>query len=71
MIRPVGFVTDATDTNTGKGIYIHHLYCTTLKALRYGSHSFSQGLHCTCLYLVSVHQMMPPVIVVVDFCLQF
>jgi len=30
VTRRVSFVTNATVTNTGKGIYLHHLYCTTL-----------------------------------------
>jgi len=35
-------------------------------ALRYGSHRFTCKLHHACLYLVSVHHMAPPLIVVVD-----
>jgi len=38
----------------------------TSKALRYGSHSFTcKQLH-ACLYLASVHQTAPPLIVVAD-----
>jgi len=36
----------------------------TLKALRHGSHSFTCKQHHTCLYLVSVHQMALPLIVI-------
>ena len=40
--------------------FIQRIYCRlTLKALRYGSHSFTCKVHCICLYLVSVHQMAP------------
>ena len=34
------------------------------KALRHGSHSFTRKQHHACLYLVSVHQMAPPLLVV-------
>jgi len=36
----------------------------TSKALRHGSHSFTCKQHHACFYLVSVHQMAPPLIVV-------
>ena len=36
----------------------------TCKALRHGSHTFSCKQHHTCLYLVSIHQMALPLIVV-------
>ena len=43
--------------------FMWRLYCRlTLKALRYGSHSFTCKLHHTYLYTVSVHQMAPPLI---------
>ena len=43
------------------------IYCgLTLKELKYGSHSFTCKLRHTCLYLVSVHQMAPPLIMVTD-----
>ena len=35
-----------------------------LKALRHGSHSFTCKQYHTCLYLVSIHQMALPLIVV-------
>jgi len=38
----------------------------TSKALRHESHSFTCKQHHACLYLVSVHQMAPPLIVVTD-----
>jgi len=38
----------------------------TPKALRYGPHNFTCKLHQTCLYLVSVYQMAPPVIDAAD-----
>jgi len=47
-------------------IYIVPLLYLTLKALRYGSHRFTCKLHCTCLYLVSIHQMAPPQTEAVD-----
>jgi len=34
--------------------------------LRYGSHSVTCKLHRTCLYLVSIHQMVHPQTEVVD-----
>jgi len=34
--------------------------CETSKALRYGSHSVTCNYTDACLYLVSVHQMVPP-----------
>ena len=37
----------------------------TSKALRHGSHSFTCKHH-ACLYLVSIHQMAPPLTVVAD-----
>ena len=43
---------------------IGDLYCIAVKALRYGSHSFTCKLHRICLYLVSVHQMALTLIVV-------
>ena len=50
-----------------KWIYIAPLlYYLTLKALRYGSHSFDCKLHRTCIYLVSIHQMAPPQTEVAD-----
>jgi len=36
--------------------------CTGLKALRHGSHNFTCKQHHICLYLVSVHQMAPPLL---------
>ena len=39
--------------------------CTRLKALRHGSHNFTCKHH-ICLYLVSVHQTAPPLIVVTE-----
>jgi len=46
----------------GKWIYYSAFICRlTFKALWYGSHSFTYKLHHTCHYLVSVHQMAPPV----------
>jgi len=39
----------------------------TLKALRYGSHSFTSKLDRTCLYLVSIHQMAHPQTEVADY----
>ena len=51
----------------GKCIYIAPLLTyLTLKALRYGSHSFTCKLHRTCLYLVSIYQMAPPQTEVAD-----
>ena len=51
----------------GKWIYIAPLlYGLTLNTLMYGSHSFTCKLHHICLYLVSVHQMAPPLTDVVD-----
>jgi len=44
--------------------------CLTLKALRYGSRSFTCKVHHACLYLVSVHQMAPPQTEVADIYLQ-
>ena len=47
----------------GKGKWIYtalFLYYLTLKALRYGSHSFTCNYTNACLYVVSVHQMAPP-----------
>jgi len=38
----------------------------TSKALRHGSHNFTCKQHHACLYLVSVHQMAPSLIVVAD-----
>jgi len=40
--------------------------CSALKMLRYGSHSFTSKSHHACLYLVSVHQAAPPLIVEED-----
>ena len=58
-----------TRLRKGKGkakeIYMR-LYCSTLTALKYGSQSFTCKLHHICLYLVSVHQTAPPLIVVAD-----
>jgi len=34
----------------------------TSKALRYGSYSFTCKQHHACLYLVSIHQMAPPLV---------
>jgi len=34
-------------------------FCSTRKALRHGSHSFTCNYTSACLYLVSVHQMAP------------
>ena len=42
----------------------------TSKAHRHGSHSFTCKQHHACLYLVSVHQMSLPLIVVTDIYLQ-
>jgi len=42
----------------------------TSKVLRYGSHSFTRKQHHACLYLISVHQMAPALIVVADIELQ-
>jgi len=52
----------------GKKEKVRDLYSafSTLKVLRYGSHSFTCKLYHTCLYLVSVHQTAPPLIVVAD-----
>jgi len=36
------------------------------QGIRYGSHSFIRKLHYICLYLVSVHQTAPLLIMVVD-----
>ena len=45
----------------GKCIYIALIFfCSTRKALRHGSHSFTCNYTNACLYLVSVHQMAPP-----------
>jgi len=45
----------------GKCIYIaRFLYYLTLKALRHGSHSVTCNYTNACLYLVSIHQMVPP-----------
>jgi len=35
-------------------------FCSTRKALRHGSHSFTSNYTNTCRYLVSVHQTAPP-----------
>jgi len=35
-------------------------FCSTRKALRHGSHSFTCNYTNACFYLVSVHQMAPP-----------
>jgi len=50
----------------GKCIYIALIFCGTLKALRHGSHSFTRNYTNACLYLVSVHQMSPPLTEVAD-----
>ena len=42
----------------------------TLKALRYGSHSFTCKLHHACLSFVSIHQMALPLTEVADIKLQ-
>jgi len=47
-------------------LYSALIVVATLKALRYGSHSFTCKLHLTCLYLVSIHQMAPPQTEVAD-----
>ena len=44
----------------GECIYIALIFCSTRKALRHGSHSFTCSYTNACLYLVSVHQMAPP-----------
>jgi len=41
-----------------------HCKKLTSKALRHGSHSFTLQSHHACLYLVSVHQTAPPLIVI-------
>jgi len=43
----------------------------SLKALRYGSVSFTCKLHHACLSFISVHQMAPPLTKVADIQLQF
>ena len=40
--------------------------CETSKVLRHGSHTFTCGQHNGCFYLVIVHQMAPPLIVIAD-----
>jgi len=48
-------------------VFIYRLYAAfSLKALRHGSHSFTCKEHHACFYLVSVHQMAPPLNVVVN-----
>jgi len=44
----------------GKIIAKKRSFCSTLKALRYGSHSVTCNYINACLYLVSIHQMAPP-----------
>jgi len=46
-------------------LYSAH-FCSTRKALRHGSHSFTCNYINACLYLVSVHQMAPPQTEVAD-----
>ena len=41
-------------------VLIQRSVCSTRKALRHGSHSFTCNDTNACLYLVGVHQMAPP-----------
>jgi len=56
----------------GQEEYLYSAIYTThsLKSLRHGSHSFTCKLHRACLYIVSVHQMAPPLTEVADIQLQ-
>jgi len=47
-------------------VFIQRFFCSTHKALRHGSHSFTWNYTNACLYLVGVHQMAPPQTEVAD-----
>jgi len=44
--------------------------CETSKVLRCGSHSFTCKQHHAYLYFLSIHQMVPPLLVITDIYLQ-
>ena len=62
------------EVRKGKGkeeyFYSYILVRHTHKAPRHGSHSFTCKLHHACLFLVSVHQMAPPLTEIADIQLQ-